>query len=60
MKSRPLFGNRDSLSAYPPWPSPLQAALEDLPKQDHPNQDYLMAAFKAHGERLNARQWRWC
>ncbi|UUV95451.1 aspartate kinase [Limosilactobacillus fermentum] len=35
--------------------TPLQAALEDLPKQDYPNQDYLMAAFKAHGERLNAR-----
>lgn len=28
--------------------------LVALPKQHYPNNDYLMAAFKAHGERLNA------
>ncbi|TSO26207.1 aspartate kinase [Lactobacillus sp. LL6] len=29
--------------------------LLNLPKQNYPNNDYLLAAFKAHGERLNAR-----
>lgn len=29
--------------------------LLNLPKQNYPNDDYLLAAFKAHGERLNAR-----
>lgn len=29
--------------------------LESLPTKKYPNDDYLIAAFKAHGERLNAR-----
>lgn len=33
----------------------IQNILLALPAQDYPNSDYLMAAFKAHGERLNAR-----
>lgn len=28
--------------------------LTDLPKQSYPNNNYLLAAFKAHGERSNA------
>ena len=33
----------------------IKDILIALPKQKYPNSDYLMAAFKAHGERLNAR-----
>ena len=33
----------------------IRDILIDLAKADYPNNDYLMAAFKAHGERLNAR-----
>lgn len=33
----------------------IRDIIFDLPKQDYPNKNYLMAAFKAHGERLNAR-----
>lgn len=33
----------------------IKQILTDLPNQIYPNDDYLMAAFKAHGERLNAR-----
>ncbi|EEJ72218.1 aspartate kinase [Lactobacillus ultunensis] len=33
----------------------IKNILMALPEQDYPNSDYLMAAFKAHGERLNAR-----
>ena len=33
----------------------IKEILLNLPKQSYPNSDYLMAAFKAHGERLNAR-----
>ena len=32
----------------------IKNRLEALPKQEYPNDHYLMAAFKAHGERLNA------
>ncbi|WP_283582754.1 aspartate kinase [Limosilactobacillus difficilis] len=35
--------------------APIKEALEQLPAGDYPDKDYLMAAFKAHGERLNAR-----
>lgn len=33
----------------------IQNILLNLPKKAYPNDSYLMAAFKAHGERLNAR-----
>lgn len=33
----------------------IKQILIDLPQQSYPNSDYLLAAFKAHGERLNAR-----
>lgn len=35
--------------------APIWMALSKLPTQNYPNDEYLMAAFKAHGERLNAR-----
>jgi len=35
--------------------APIWHALSELPTTDYPDDDYLMAAFKAHGERLNAR-----
>ncbi len=38
----------------------IKAKLESLPKQSYPNDDYLMAAFKAHGERLNAELFAAC
>ena len=34
---------------------PLKEILLDLPKEHYPNKNYLQAAFKAHGERLNAK-----
>lgn len=34
--------------------SPLVDRLKELPSWQFPNDSYLMAAFKAHGERLNA------
>lgn len=33
----------------------IKDILLDLPKKKYPNSNYLLAAFKAHGERLNAR-----
>ncbi|GAA3637838.1 aspartate kinase [Lactobacillus hamsteri] len=33
----------------------IKQILLDLPNHSYPNDDYLLAAFKAHGERLNAR-----
>lgn len=33
----------------------IKQTLLDLPNADYPNDDYLLATFKAHGERLNAR-----
>lgn len=33
----------------------IQNILFALPNQNYPDNNYLMAAFKAHGERLNAR-----
>ena len=35
--------------------TPLRTALLALPAGDYPDDDYQLAAFKAHGERLNAR-----
>ncbi|KRL92956.1 aspartate kinase [Limosilactobacillus equigenerosi] len=35
--------------------SELHELLVALPQATYPNNDYLMAAFKAHGERLNAK-----
>ena len=35
--------------------APIWMVLNELPAQDYPDDNYLMAAFKAHGERLNAR-----
>ncbi len=35
--------------------TPIKEAIVHLPNHDYPDNDYLMAAFKAHGERLNAR-----
>ncbi len=32
----------------------IKSKLTGLPDKPYPNNDYLMAAFKAHGERLNA------
>ncbi|MFC0425073.1 aspartate kinase [Lactiplantibacillus plajomi] len=34
---------------------PIFATIRDLPKQEYADNSYLMAAFKAHGERLNAQ-----
>ena len=34
---------------------PLKEILLNLPKEHYPNKNYLQAAFKAHGERLNAK-----
>lgn len=34
--------------------APLKERLVQLPQQSYPNDNYLLAAFKAHGERLNA------
>ncbi|MHA8137512.1 aspartate kinase [Lactobacillaceae bacterium Scapto_B20] len=33
----------------------IQDTLAALPDQSYPNDEYLMAAFKAHGERMNAK-----
>ena len=33
----------------------IKALINDLPTHTFPNRDYLMAAFKAHGEFLNAK-----
>lgn len=38
----------------------IKAKLVALPTQTYPNDDYLMAAFKAHGERLNAELFAAC
>ncbi|EHO47517.1 putative aspartate kinase [Lentilactobacillus kisonensis F0435] len=38
----------------------IKAKLVALPNQPYPNDDYLMAAFKAHGERLNAELFAAC
>ncbi|MBB1078559.1 aspartate kinase [Limosilactobacillus sp. STM2_1] len=35
--------------------APLVERLQSLPDHPYPNNNYLMAAFKAHGERLNAQ-----
>lgn len=35
--------------------SAIHEIIVELPNGQYPNNDYLMAAFKAHGERLNAR-----
>lgn len=35
--------------------TPILDRLRDLPNGDYPNDDYLLAAFKAHGERSNAQ-----
>lgn len=35
--------------------APIWMALDELPTKNYPDDEYLMAAFKAHGERLNAR-----
>ncbi|KRK99801.1 aspartate kinase [Secundilactobacillus odoratitofui DSM 19909 = JCM 15043] len=35
--------------------APIWMALSQLPTTTYPDDEYLMAAFKAHGERLNAR-----
>lgn len=35
--------------------TPIKQAVIDLPKKEYPNDKYLMAAFKAHGEKLNAQ-----
>ncbi|MFC6254622.1 aspartate kinase [Secundilactobacillus hailunensis] len=35
--------------------APIKQALRKLPTTKYPDNEYLMAAFKAHGERLNAR-----
>lgn len=38
----------------------IKAKLIALPTKAYPNADYLMAAFKAHGERLNAELFAAC
>ncbi|WP_295731577.1 aspartate kinase [uncultured Limosilactobacillus sp.] len=35
--------------------STIHQIIVELPNGNYPNNEYLMAAFKAHGERLNAR-----
>ncbi|BDR57974.1 aspartate kinase [Xylocopilactobacillus apicola] len=34
---------------------PLKSELENLPQQNYSNSDFLLAAFKAHGEKINAQ-----
>ncbi len=38
----------------------IKNKLVNLPNHDYPNNQYLMAAFKAHGERLNAELFAEC
>jgi len=38
----------------------IRAKITGLPNKSYPNNDYLMAAFKAHGERLNAELFAAC
>ncbi|KRM57974.1 aspartate kinase [Secundilactobacillus malefermentans] len=54
-----IFNRYLSIATYFNLPEaeliPIKEALVNLPHRDYPSTDYLMAAFKAHGERLNAR-----
>ncbi|HIX35338.1 MAG TPA: aspartate kinase [Candidatus Limosilactobacillus merdigallinarum] len=54
-----IFGRYQAIGAYFGIPEKdveeIKNILLALPKKDYPSDDYLMAAFKAHGERLNAR-----
>lgn len=54
-----IFGRYQEIGKYFNLPdsalAPLLQILKDLPKRIYPNDDYLMAAFKAHGELLNAK-----
>ncbi|WP_288530817.1 aspartate kinase [uncultured Secundilactobacillus sp.] len=56
---RQLIGRYQAIADYfkldAPAMAPIETAIQQLPTQSYPNNDYLMAAFKAHGERLNAR-----
>ena len=53
-----ILARYEAIAQYFDLPSnqlqPLADRLADLPNQDYPNDNYLLAAFKAHGERLNA------
>lgn len=35
--------------------APIVSIFNNLPKQKYPNNEYLLAAFKAHGERMSAK-----
>lgn len=54
-----IFARYQNIADYfnvdPQELSTIKNILVDLPQKSYPDNDYLMAAFKAHGERLNAR-----
>ena len=54
-----IFGRYQAIGHYFNVPDNKLAVIReiifDLPQKDYANKNYLMAAFKAHGERLNAR-----
>ncbi|WP_076462244.1 aspartate kinase [Limosilactobacillus caccae] len=53
-----IFGRYQAIGAYFDLPveklAPLKERLLALPEKKYPNNNYLLATFKAHGERLNA------
>lgn len=54
-----IIGRYRAISDYFDLPSdqlaPIVERLQALPDHDYPNNNYLLAAFKAHGERSNAQ-----
>ncbi|MRN06339.1 aspartate kinase [Lactobacillus sp. 0.1XD8-4] len=54
-----IFSRYQEIADYFDLPNeklaPLAKRLQSLPAHSYPNNNYLMAAFKAHGERLNAQ-----
>lgn len=54
-----IFGRYQAIGSFFGVPEndieEIRKILLGLPKKEYPSDDYLMAAFKAHGERLNAR-----
>lgn len=53
-----IFARYQAIAGYFKLPEeqlqPIADQLSQLPKENYPNKNYLLAAFKAHGERLNA------
>lgn len=54
-----IFSRYQAIGAFFDLPAdkltPLKDRLLALPHHEYPNNNYLLAAFKAHGERLNAQ-----